>query len=396
MFTPGRPTQQTPAGAPGSGPANRAGTTSGPGSAGQTQFDFGLPLPAEMEYELDRAEADTYDEDDYYDYGPTWRERIRAWFVRMLVRVAWLGIAAVLAFGSAGMVAATSHSPALGGRPELTWGADQILAVKLDGAVRDLVLLNEDVTQLGNMTRDVLSNLTQVNEVGVTAAQGDGNTALTSIENRTAALRQRLDCGPWTNAKIAQLVETYSSDAINRYRSVCVALDSVAPLPDDWASLVAGSTETLKVAQDIADHDNLGKDALQLATAGRYPDALAKLTAADQPLTEATTLASQLSLVADLSTLTTWLSRTSAFDNSLAVLWQSMIDSKGRVTAQVTAALKGVNDAKALLPTDNSALQVSLFEMANRLTADGISIETARGQLATAVNALTGGTVTGS
>jgi hypothetical protein len=34
--------------------------------------------------------------------------------------------------------------------------------------------------------------------------------------------------------------------------------------------------------------------------------------------------------------------------------------------------------------------------MANRLTADGISIETARGQLATAVNALTGGTVAGS
>jgi hypothetical protein len=73
-----------------------------------------------------------------------------------------------------------------------------------------------------------------------------------------------------------------------------------------------------------------------------------------------------------------------------------MIDSKGRVTTQVTAALKSVNDAKALLPTDNSALQVSLFEMANRLTADGISIETARGQLATAVNALTGGTVAGS
>ena len=90
------------------------------------------------------------------------------------------------------------------------------------------------------------------------------------------------------------------------------------------------------------------------------------------------------------------LTRTKGFDNSLRVLWQSIADSKGRVTPQVTAALKAVNDAKALLPTDNSALQVSLFEMANRLTADGIAIETARGQLSTAVNALTGGTVTGS
>ena len=352
-------------------------------------------MSADVEYELDRTEIDAYD-DDYYDYGPTWGERIRAWFGRMLVRIAWLGLAAVLAFGSAGMVAATSHSPAVGGRPELTWGADQILTVKLDGAVRDLVLLNQDVTQLGNMTRDVLSNLTQVNQVGVAAAQADGNTALAAIENRTAALGQRLDCGPWTNAKIAQLVETYSSDAINRYRNVCVALDSVGPLRDDWASLVSGSTATLKVAQDIADHDNAGKDALQLGTAGRYPEALSKLADADKPLSEATTIASELATVIDLATLTTWLSRTSAFDDSLRVLWQSMIDSKGRVTTQVTAALKSVNDAKALLPTDNSALQVSLFEMANRLTADGISIETARGQLATAVNALTGGTVAGS
>jgi hypothetical protein len=152
----------------------------------------------------------------------------------------------------------------------------------------------------------------------------------------------------------------------------------------------------MKVAQDIADHDNVGKDALQLGTAGRYPEALSKLADADKPLSEATTIAAELATVIDLATLTTWLSRTNAFDDSLRVLWQSMIDSKGRVTTQVTAALKAVNDAKALLPTDNSALQVSLFEMANRLTADGISIETARGQLATAVNALTGGTVAGS
>ena len=239
MFNPGRPTQQPPAGAAGPGPADRVGGASSSGGGGQTQFDFGIPMSADMEYELDRTDVDAYDEYDYYDYGPTRRERIRAWSGRMLVRLAWLGLAAVLAFGSAGMVAATSHSPALGGRPELTWGADQILTVKLDGAVRDLVLLNEDVTQLGNMTRDVLSNLTQVNDVGVTAAQGDGNTALAAIENRTAALRQRLDCGPWTNEKIVQLVETYSSDAITRYQNVCVALDSVTPLHDDWGSLVA-------------------------------------------------------------------------------------------------------------------------------------------------------------
>ena len=376
MLTPRRPTQKVPNDVAGRGAARRG-----------SEFDFSVPVP---------GDHDSGQYDDYgYDDGPNRRERIRRWFARTLVQVGWLGLAAVLAFGSAGMVAATSHSPALGARQELTWGSDQILNVKLDGAVRDLVLLSDDVTRLGAMTRSVLSNLTQVNQLGVTAAQGVGTTALTAIDNRAANLRERLDCGPSTDAKVTQLIKTYSSDAIARYRSVCLALNAVAPLDDDWASLVAGSTETMKVAQDITDHDSLGKAALQLAAAGRYSEALAKLADADKPLSEATTFAANLAIVADLSTLTTWLTRTKGFDDSLRLLWQSMVDSKGRVTPQVTAALKGVNDAKALLPTDNSALQVSLFEMANRLTADGISIETARGQLATAVSVLTGGTVAG-
>jgi hypothetical protein len=375
MLTPGRPTQKLPNDVAGRGAAGRG-----------SEFDFSVPVPGD-----DSGGYDDYD----YDDGPNLRKRIRSWFARTLVRLGWLGLAGVLAFGSAGMVAATSHSPALGARQELTWGSDRTLNVKLDGAVGDLVLLSDDVTQLGAMTRSVLSNLTQVNQGGVTAAQGDGTTALTAIDNRAANLRERLDCGPWTDAKVTQLIKTYSSDAIARYRSVCLALNAVAPLDDDWASLVGGSTEAMKVAQDIADHDTLGKAALQLGTAGRYSEALAKLADADKPLSEATTFAAKLAIVADLSTLTTWLTRTKGFDDSLRVLWQSMIDSKGRVTPQVTVALKGVNDAKALLPTDNSALQVSLFEMANRLTADGISIETARGQLATAVGALTGGTVAG-
>jgi hypothetical protein len=376
MLTPRRPTQELPNGVAGRGAAGRG-----------SEFDFSVPVA---------GDHDSGQYDDYgYEDGPNRRERIRRWFARTLVQLSWLGLAAVLAFGSAGMVAATSHSPALGARQELTWGSDQILNVKLDGAVRDLVLLSDDVTRLGAMTRSVLSNLTQVNQLGVTAAQGDGTTALTAIDNRAANLRERLDCGPSTDAKVTQLIKTYSSDAIARYRSVCLALNAVAPLDDDWASLVAGSTETMKVAQDITDHDSLGKAALQLAAAGRYSEALAKLADADKPLSEATTFAANLAIVADLSTLTTWLTRTKGFDDSLRLLWQSMVDSKGRVTPQVTAALKGVNDAKALLPTDNSALQVSLFEMANRLTADGISIETARGQLATAVSVLTGGTVAG-
>jgi hypothetical protein len=82
-------------------------------------------------------------------------------------------------------------------------------------------------------------------------------------------------------------------------------------------------------------------------------------------------------------------------DDALGLLWQSMIDSKGKVTAQVTAALRAVNSAKALLPDDNSVLQVVLYEMAGNLTANGITIETAKGALADALTDLGGGTVSG-
>ena len=51
-------------------------------------------------------------------------------------------------------------------------------------------------------------------------------------------------------------------------------------------------------------------------------------------------------------------------DDALALLWQTMIDSKGLVTAQVTAALKNVNAAKELLPDSNAVMSVALHEMA--------------------------------
>ena len=56
----------------------------------------------------------------------------------------------------------------------------------------------------------------------------------------------------------------------------------------------------------------------------------------------------------------------------------------------MTAALRGVTAAKALLPTNNDVLQVVLYKAAGNLTASGISIETSRGALATALSNLTG------
>jgi hypothetical protein len=334
----------------------------------------------------------------YYEdgYVLSWGDRIRAAIGRQLVRVGWLVLAAGLAFGSAGITAATQHSPVSGSRPELTWGADQELSTKLDAAVRDLALLSDDVDLLGQNARKALTSLAQVNQVSLTAAWDGGSNAVNSIDSRAADLTKRLSCDPWDAAREQELSKTYSAGLIDRYHHVCLAITSIAPLHDDWASLVAGSRTAMQVATDINDHDTIAADALQLATQGRYPEALTKLAGAATAIADATSIADTLAKTTDVSTLQDWLTRTTRMDDALGVLWQAVIDSGGRITPQVTAALKNESDAKALLPNDTSVLQVVLGELAGSLTADGISIETAKGALADALHGLVGDTVFGA
>jgi hypothetical protein len=65
------------------------------------------------------------------------------------------------------------------------------------------------------------------------------------------------------------------------------------------------------------------------------------------------------------------------------------------ISPQVTAAIKGEKDARALLPDDNAVLQVVMDELAGNLIPHGISIETSRGAFAAAIGDLVGGTVFG-
>jgi hypothetical protein len=321
--------------------------------------------------------------------------RLRALGVGLLVRAAWLGLAALLALGSAGIVAATGQPPSAGGRPELTYGADRQLSARLDAAVRDVARLNDDVIVLGNMARGVLAGLSQVNQVKLNADYLDGDAAVVAIDARAARLGSQLQCASWTDAREADLARTYSGPMIDRWHQVCLAISSVAPLADDWAAMENGAKVAMQVADDINAHDAAGTEALQLATQGRYPEALAKLKTASDSLADAQRIATALAKVGDVSTLNGWLGRSKGMDDALALLWQTMIDSKGRVTIQVTAALKNVSDAKALLPDNNGVLTVVLYEMAGDLTAHGISIETAKGQLASALADLTGGSLLG-
>jgi hypothetical protein len=342
---------------------------------GDTAGGEQIGLDDEFDYDL---------EEDAFSTG----DRMRAWGGHFLVRLGWLALAAALAFGSAGIVAATSHAPSQGHRRELTYGADRELSATLDGAVRDLALLSDDVQSLGEQTRKAISSLAQVNKVGLSAAWDAGSNDLNAIETRAARLDASLGCATWDAARRAELLKTNSPDLIARYDQVCVALGSVAPLHDDWQSLVAESKTAMQVATDINDHDQIAAEALRLATSGQYAAALARIDDARVPVNDAGSIATDLAKLGDVSTLQDWLQRTTNMDNALAVLWGAMVESKGEVTAKVTAALKNVNDATALLPDDNSVMQIVLHELAGGLTSDGIAIETAKGQLGTALSNL--------
>jgi hypothetical protein len=344
------------------------------------------------EDELAPTEADL-EEGGSYDDGR--RARFGAGIVWVLGRLAWLGLAAALSLGSAGIVAATGQSSASQGRPELTYGADQTLSDRLDAGVRDLAKLNDNVVVLGQMARNVLADLSQVNQTALGSDYKDGDKALLQIDTAAAALSSRLQCTPWPSTRDTELARTYSQDMIDRWHAVCAALDSVAPLAAGWASMENGAAVTMEVADDINAHDQSVKGALQSARSGLYPDALRQLATASASVDDAQRIATELSAVGDVSTLTDWLARTRSLDQALGLLWQSMIDSNGQVTIQVTAALRAVSDAEALLPDNNSVLQIVLYELAGDLTSDGLSIETSKGQLATALADLTGGMVVG-
>jgi hypothetical protein len=328
-----------------------------------------------------------------------WGDRFRNFVGRGLVRLGWLALAAGLALGSAGLAAATDHSPSSGTRPELTWGQDQILSARLTAAHGDLVRLGDDVDSLFNQAMNTLKGLTQINQVGLQAAWDEGRNNVNAIDTGAADLSSRLQCAQWVASSRADLVKTYSSTLIDRYSEVCQAIAAVAPLHDKWQTMFDRSRTAIIVVNDIEDWDAGAKDARNSAAQGNYADALAKLRTASASVADASTTAALLAVTTDVSTLTKWLTRMGQLDDALALLWQTMIDTHGVVTAQVTAALRAVNDANAMLPltTDSfaSTLQVAMYEMAGNLVSETSDMNQANGTLTNMLADLNGGVVYG-
>ena len=133
----------------------------------------------------------------------------------VLSRVGWLACAALLALGSAGIVAGMQHQPGTAARAELTWAADNLIAPGLAASADDLRRWRTRSTASGRPARERLAAITGGDIPAMQASITDGQTAITTIETKTTALRVRLAAlpgvGPGAEGRLGGL-------SLERYR----------------------------------------------------------------------------------------------------------------------------------------------------------------------------------
>lgn len=300
---------------------------------------------------------------------------------------AWLVLAGLLAFGSAGIVAGIDHPPGAA-RPELTWAADEAIAPGLDGAVADLARLSGDVDAVGSMGRKALASLTSQDVAGLSASIADGSTLIDQVDREVVALRTKLEKLPGAGPGIERRV---GATTLDRYDRIVAALASTSALSGDWSTLAGGADTASQLTSFLVNHDRLAAEAARAGSTGDYNAALQQLGKAQAALDAATKLRNTLANAADVSTLDQWLTRNGALDKALHDLYTALLSSHGQATPAVRAAVDAEKKAQANLPPDTRAMVVIMSDVARGgLNQAVIEIEQARGRLADAVAGLGG------
>jgi hypothetical protein len=307
---------------------------------------------------------------------------------RVALGVAWLACALLLAFGAAGLVAATSHQPGTPARAELTWAADEAVRPALAAASADLVRLASDVKDLGRHGRVALAALVTRDLDGLATSIRDGSALVATIDERTTEIGLRLaglpGVGPGMEARLGP-------DVRARQAAIVAALESTGGLRDAWASLTSGSAAAARLTRLLADHDTAAAEAARLGSRAAYDRALEQLGRAEASLVEASTLRDALFNTADVSVLDEWLARNRALDVALRDLYTALLASDGSVTDAVRTAAEAERTAQQRLPPDTRGLVVIMADIARGgLNQAVIGIEQARGRLDAAVAGLAG------
>jgi hypothetical protein len=306
---------------------------------------------------------------------------------RATLAVVWLLIVAVISVGAAGIVAAMAHLPGTTSRPELTLDGDRAAAPGLLAAQDQLTQLTADVKRLGELGRGALASLVATDIASLDTTVADGQALARSIEDRSAAIRQELELLPGSGPNEAI---NWSPDTHARRDLAIAAATTTAGLDQLWATLASGAVTATRLTKLLVDHDtNTGQAAALGRGKAQYAAGLKVLDTSDQMIADARALRDALANTVDVSTLTQWLDRNAEYDAALRELFQSLVDSKGKVTDRVKAAFIAERKAQSFLPANTSGLVIILAEIGRGgLNQAVIGIEEARGKLEAALDEL--------
>jgi len=302
---------------------------------------------------------------------------------RIAAAVVWVVVAALVAFGGAGIVAAMNNVPGTAARADMTWASDQAADAKLDVATERLADLAAAVDSLGTSAREALAavNSGDVDTVNAKVVTGTGNLA--AIEAAQAALATAIADVPGVGSNSELHVAPEVQD---RYDGLAPTPAIAAGLDDDWRVLTGRALDAVNLNSLLAQHDQETAAAAQQGAKAQYAEALAGLDASDATIAQAKEVRDRLAKTADVSVLTSWIDRNAAYDKALRNLYQVLIDAKGKVTPKVRAAFDREQAARTRLPGDTRPLVVIMADIAQGgLNQAAISIADAQSDLSDAL-----------
>jgi hypothetical protein len=305
-------------------------------------------------------------------------------FLRGLaIRLAWVVVALLISFGTAGFLATMSQPPGTPGRPELTWDGDMDTEPALDVATQDLRALSDEVDALGTTARQALSQVVAGDVDPLAQTIADGTSGLARVRALTEALDASLADVPYTGPDWGLSI---SAGLHRRYEQLVGTSSLAAGLEDDWAAFTGRSLAATRLTTLLTRHDDETAAAARMGSEGRYQDALTQLDRSDATIAASLQLRDDLAGTTDVSTLSAWLERNAAYDAALRNLYEALIKSGARVTDPVRKAFDREQRARAQLPGDSRGVVVILSDVAEGgLNQAVIAIEKARGSLATAL-----------
>jgi hypothetical protein len=299
--------------------------------------------------------------------------------------LAWVLIAALIAFGGAGLIQTATKLPTNATREEPpAFAVDPAVEPALARATAELQALTTALDALSGTARDGLAMVSANDAAKLQAEISRGNDELTTVLAGARSLAAAVDAIPYPGPEW-QLHMT--QDQRNRYLALRSTDGMTDGLDEAWVAFSRGTIDAINLTTLLSRHDDQTAAAAKEGTAGHYAKALTLLDDSDATIAEARAVQDRLAGRVDVSTLRAWLDANAAYDGALRTLYKALVDSRGRVTQAVRDGLKGEQAARAGLPKDAGGIVVIVSDVARGgLNQAVIAIEEARGTLAAALD----------